>query len=126
MRTSKRQIKHKKMTKNRHATVRVPKLKLKKGDTVVVISGKSKGKQGAILRILPLESRVVVEGVALATVHEKVSKGKVGGIVKHEMPIHISNVMLLDPKEKKGTRVGRKVVDGKVVRVAKKSGTTLK
>jgi large subunit ribosomal protein L24 len=102
------------------------KMKLKKGDTVVVVSGKDKGKQGAILRTIPAEGKVVVEGVALVKRHLRQSmKGQSGGIVERPRAIDASNVMFVDPKTGKGTRIGRKVEDGKVVRIAKKSNTTL-
>lgn len=102
------------------------KMKLKKGDTVVVVSGKDKGKQGAIVRVMPLDNKVVIEGVALAKRHlRRATRGQSAGIVERPRPIDASNVMLLDPKTNKPTRIGRKVEDGKLVRVAKKSGTTL-
>lgn len=102
------------------------KMKLKKGDPVVVVSGKDKGKQGNILRTLPTENKVVVEGVGLVKRHlRRAMKGQSGGIVERPRAIDASNVMLADPKTGKGTRIGRKIEDGKNVRVAKKSGTTL-
>ena len=102
------------------------KMKLKKGDSVVVVSGKDKGKTGTILRMLPSENKVVIEGVGMVKRHLRRSmKGQSGGIVEQPRPINASNVMLVDPKTGKGTRIGRKVEDGKIVRVAKKSGTTL-
>ena len=96
------------------------KMKLKKGDTVVVISGKDKGKQGTIQHVYPATNKVVVEGVALY-------KRTVRGAASVEKPraIDASNVMFYDSKEKKGTRIGRRVEDGKVVRFSKKSNTTL-
>jgi large subunit ribosomal protein L24 len=102
------------------------KMKLKKGDSVVVVSGKDKGKQGTILRTLPTENKVVVEGIALVKRHlRRAMQGQSGGIIERPRAIDASNVMFVDPKTGKGTRIGRKVEDGKVVRVAKKSGTTL-
>lgn len=102
------------------------KLKLKKGDQVVVITGKDKGKKGEITKVLPDENRVVVSGVNLATKHKKPSPMSAGGLEKVEASIHASNVALADPKTGKATRVGYQVLkDGKKVRVAKKSGETI-
>jgi large subunit ribosomal protein L24 len=100
-------------------------LHVKKGDKVQVISGKDKGKQGVILAAFPKESRVLVEGVNVVKKHSKPSQANPqGGIVSMEAPIHVSNVMPLDPKTGVPTRVGYKEVDGKKVRVAK-SGEVL-
>lgn len=102
-------------------------MKLKKGDKVVVITGKDKSKKGAIVKVLPRENRVVVDGVNIAKLHEKSRvKGKPGQIVERAMPINASNVMILDPKEGVRTRVGIKEIGGKNVRIAKKSGSELK
>lgn len=101
-------------------------LKIKKGDKVVVLTGKDKGKTGDVVRVLPKESRVVVEGVAVAKRHIKSRGRQSGSIVERPASVHVSNVALVDPSEKKATRVGRKTVDGKNVRFAKKSGTVLK
>jgi large subunit ribosomal protein L24 len=102
------------------------KMKLKKGDHVIVISGKDKGKTGTISTVLPSENRIVIDGVNMMKRHLRSSgRGQSGSIVERPASINASNVMLLDPKEKKGTRIGRKVENGKVVRVAKKSGTVL-
>ncbi|MGA9466916.1 MAG: 50S ribosomal protein L24 [Exiguobacterium marinum] len=98
---------------------------VKKGDTVQVMSGKDKGKQGVILKAMPSKNRVLVEGVNVMKKHAKPSQANPqGGILEIEAPIHVSNVMPLDPKTGKPTRVGFKVVDGKKVRVAK-SGEVL-
>lgn len=100
-----------------------PKLKIKKGDQVVVLTGKDKGKKGEVLRVIPEDSRVLVAGINIATKHTKPSQTTPGGIQKVELPVHISNVAIADPKSGKPTRVGYKVLkDGKKVRVAKKSG----
>jgi large subunit ribosomal protein L24 len=108
--------------------------KIKKGDLVVVIAGRDKGKQGRVLEVLKDSDRVVVEGVQRATKHTKVgqsSRGaRTGGIETVEAPIHVSNVMVVDPETKKGTRVGYRTEqverDGRTrtvrVRVAKRSG----
>lgn len=99
------------------------KLKLKKGDEVIVIAGKEKGKKGKIVKVIPSERRVIVDGVNKMKRHTKPSRTGAGGIVEKEAPLHASNVMLLDPKTGKGTRVGYKTLaDGKKVRVARKSG----
>ena len=98
-------------------------MKIKSGDTVIVIAGKDKGKKGKVLEAYPKKLRVLVEGVNIATKSEKPNKNNPqGGIVKKEMPIHVSNVMYYDAKSGKGTRLGYKIVDGKKVRIAKKSG----
>lgn len=98
---------------------------VKKGDKVQVISGKDKGKQGVILEAFPKQNRVLVEGVNIVKKHSKPSQvNPQGGIVSQEAPVHVSNVMPLDPKTGTPTRVGSKVVDGKKVRVAK-SGEVL-
>jgi len=102
------------------------KLKLKKGDEVLVISGKEKGKKGKIIRVIPSDLRVVVGGVNKVKRHTKPSKTGAGGIVEKEASLHVSNVMLVDPKTGKGTRVGYKTLaDGKKVRVARKSGEVI-
>lgn len=99
---------------------------VKKGDKVQVISGKDKGKQGVILEAYPKKARVLVEGVNIVKKHAKPSQANPqGGILSQEAPIHVSNVMPLDPKSNEPTRVGYKDVDGKKVRIAKKSGEPL-
>jgi len=99
------------------------KLKLKKGDKVIVIAGKDKGKTGEITKVLVKESKVLVSGINMVKRHTKPSQENAGGIVSKEMPIHISNVAFVDPKTSKPTRLGVKVdKDGRKVRVAKKSG----
>lgn len=99
------------------------KAKIKKGDQVIVITGKDKGAKGEVLRVLLDEQRVVVAGVNTVTKHKKPSPFSTGGIEKMEASIHISNVALADPKTGKASRVGYKVSkDGKKVRIARKSG----
>jgi large subunit ribosomal protein L24 len=99
---------------------------VKKGDKVQVISGKDKGKQGVILQSFPKNERIIVEGVNIVKKHAKPSQmNPQGGILNHEAPIHVSNVMPLDPKTGEPTRVGYETVDGKKVRIAKKSGESL-
>ncbi|BAB03864.1 50S ribosomal protein L24 [Halalkalibacterium halodurans] len=99
---------------------------VKKGDTVKVISGKDKGKQGVILEAYPKKDRVLVEGVNIVKKHAKPSQeNPQGGILNMEAPIHVSNVLPIDPKTGEPTRVGYKVENGKKVRIAKKSGEVL-
>jgi large subunit ribosomal protein L24 len=99
---------------------------VKKGDKVMVISGKDKGKQGTILQVFPKKNRVLVEGVNLIKKHSKPSQeNPQGGIITKEAAIHVSNVMPLDPKSGEPTRVGYKIENGKKVRIAKKSGEPL-
>ena len=101
-------------------------MNLVKGDKVIVIAGRDKGKTGTIQKVIPEQNRVVVEGINLRKKTNKPSqKNPDGGIVEIYAPIDASNVMLIDPKTKKPTRVGHKMVKGKKVRYAKKSGTVL-
>src|ERR1700761_149796 len=102
------------------------KLKIKKGDKVVVITGKDKGKTGEVLRVLPKDSRRGVQGGNMVKRHTKPAMGQPGGIVEKEGTIHISNVAHIDPKSSKPTRVGYKTLDdGRKVRVARRSGEVL-
>ena len=103
------------------------KLKIKKGDEVVILTGKDKGSKGEVLKVLPEERRVIVQGVNVVKKHRKPTQlNPQGGIENIEKSIHVSNVALVDPKEGKATRVGFKVLkDGKKVRVAKRSGETV-
>ncbi|MCB1592479.1 MAG: 50S ribosomal protein L24 [Alphaproteobacteria bacterium] len=103
-----------------------PARKVKKGDKVVVLTGKDRGAKGEVLKVMADENRVIVQGVNMVTRHNKPSQLSGGGIEKKEASIHVSNVALLDPKSDKATRVGFKVLkDGKKVRVARKSGETI-
>ena len=102
------------------------KFKIKKGDSVVVVAGRDKGKKGSVLKMLPKEGRAVVQGINVAKRHTKQSASTQGGIVSKEMPIHISNIAHIDPSDNKATRVGFKVLDdGSRVRVAKRSGEVI-
>jgi large subunit ribosomal protein L24 len=102
------------------------KLKIKKGDKVVVLAGRDKGKSGEVLRVLVADERVVVQGVNMVKRHTRQSPGQQGGIVEKEAAIHISNVAHIDPKSNKPTRVGYKFLgDGRKVRFAKRSGEVL-
>ena len=103
------------------------KFHIKKGDTVYVNAGNDKGKTGKILSMDPSSDRAIVEGVNMVSKHTKPnSKQPQGGIIKQEAPIHVSNLNLIDPQSGKPTRVAIKVVDGKKVRIAKKSGEEIK
>ena len=102
------------------------KIRLRKGDDVVVISGRDKGKTGSILRVLSTKDRVIVDGVNMVKRHTRPSQAQPGGIVDKEAPIHISNVAIADPKDGSATRVGYKFLeDGRKVRVSKRSGEVI-
>jgi large subunit ribosomal protein L24 len=104
----------------------MPKMKIKKGDNVVVISGRDKGKSGEVLRVLPTERRLIVQGVHVARRHTKPRMGDPGGIVDKELTIHASNVAHVDPQSGKPTRIGyRNLDDGRKVRVARRSGEVI-
>ena len=103
-----------------------PKLSIKKGDRVTVIAGSNKGESGEVKIVLPKENRAIVEGLNMVKKHTKATQDSPGGINEIEAPIHISNLMLIDPKSGQPTRVGRKLVDGKLVRYSKKSGEIIK
>ncbi|MEJ2516429.1 50S ribosomal protein L24 [Methyloceanibacter caenitepidi] len=101
-------------------------LKIKKGDHVVVLTGKDKGKKGEVLKVLPSENRAVVQGVAQVRKHQRQTASQEGGIITKEAPIHISNLALEDPKDGQPTRVGYKFLkDGRKVRFAKRSGEVI-
>lgn len=104
------------------------KLHIKKGDTVMVISGEDKGYSGRVLEVLVKEQRAIVEGLNMIKKHAKPSaKNPQGGIISKEAPIHISNLNVVDPKTGKATRIGRRLNEnGKLVRYAKKSGEEIK
>ena len=100
--------------------------KIRKGDKVVVLTGKDKGRSGEVLRVMPKDDKAVVRGVNIIRRHQKQSQSQEGGIISKEAPIHLSNIAIADPKHGKPTRVGFKIeADGKKVRVAKRSGATL-
>lgn len=104
------------------------KLHIKKGDTVIVNAGDFKGKQGRVLEVIRDKNRAIVEGINMLSKHTKPNaKSPQGGVLKQEGPIHISNLMLIDPKSGKETRIGRRLnSDNKLVRYAKKSGEEIK
>jgi large subunit ribosomal protein L24 len=102
------------------------KSKIRKGDKVIVLAGKDKGKGGEVLRMILKENRAVVQGINVARRHQRQTAAQEGGIVSKELPIHVSNLALRDPKDGKPTRIGFKVLaDGKKVRVAKRSGEVI-
>ncbi len=101
-------------------------LKVKKGDQVIVLTGKDKGKHGEVLLVMPRDNRAVVQGVNIVRRHQKQSAQQDGGIVSKEAPIDISNLAIEDPKDGKPTRVGfKKLEDGTKVRIAKRSGEVI-
>lgn len=100
--------------------------RIRKGDKVIVISGRNKGTQGVIEKVLRSQERVVIKGVNVVKKHIKPSANHAGGIEEKEMSIHVSNVMHVDPESGVRTRVGSQIVEEKKVRVAKKSGAIIK
>jgi len=101
-------------------------LKIKKGDHVVVLTGKDKGKHGEVLKVMPDENRAIVKGVAMIRRHQRQTATQDGGIISKEAAIHMSNLAIEDPKDGKPTRVGFKFLkDGRKVRVAKRSGEVI-
>jgi len=102
------------------------KLKIRKGDRVVVLTGKDKGKRGEVLRVLPKENRVFVQGVGMVQRHQKQTASQEGGIIAKEAAIHVSNLALEDPKDGAPTKIGYKILkDGRKVRFAKRSGEVI-
>ena len=99
--------------------------RIRKGDKVVVLSGRDKGRSGEVIKVMPKDERAVVRGINMVTRHQKQSAAQEGGLVRKEAPIHLSNVALADPSDGKPTRVGFKTLaDGTKVRFAKRSGET--
>lgn len=100
--------------------------RIKKGDRVMVIAGRDKGRKGDVLGVLPKENRAIVQGINMVRRHQRQTASQEGGIISKEMSIHLSNLAHIDPKEDKPTRVGFRVDDnGKKVRYAKRSGETI-
>ena len=100
--------------------------KIRKGDKVVVLSGRDKGRTGEVIEVRPAQARALVRGVNLVKRHQKQSASQEGGIVSKELPIHLSNIAYADPKDGKPTRIGWKVqADGKKIRIAKRSGAEI-
>jgi large subunit ribosomal protein L24 len=106
--------------------------RIKTGDEVIVVGGKDRGKKGKVLRVEPAKNRLYVEGLNIVKRHQRPQQvagaqraEQVGGVIEREGPIHISNVMLVDPKDGKPSRIGIEIADGKRYRVARRSGTRL-
>jgi large subunit ribosomal protein L24 len=102
------------------------KLKIKKGDRVVVLAGRDKGSRGEVVKVFPAENKAVVEGVNMVRRHQKQTASQEGGIISKEAPIHISNLAIQDPKDGEPSRIGYKILaDGRKVRFAKRSGEVI-
>lgn len=102
------------------------KLKIKKGDNVVVLAGRDKGKHGEVVKVFPADNRVIVQGVNTVRRHQKQTPGKEGGIISKEAPLHVSNIAIEDPKDGSPTRIGYRILDdGRKVRYAKRSGEVI-
>jgi large subunit ribosomal protein L24 len=99
--------------------------KIRKGDKVVILTGKDKGRSGEVLQVIPKEDRAVVRGINLVKRHQRQSASQEAGIITKEAPIHLSNLAIADPKDGKPTRVGFKIDGDKKVRVAKRSGVSI-
>ena len=100
--------------------------KIRKGDKVVILSGKDKGRSGEVLSVRPKEDTAIVRGINIIVRHQRQSQAQEGGLIRKEAPIHLSNIALADPKDGKPTRVGFQIqADGKKVRVAKRSGEVI-
>ncbi|GAA5625508.1 50S ribosomal protein L24 [Brucella sp. NBRC 12953] len=99
--------------------------KIRKGDSVVVLSGKDKGRTGEVLQVMPKDDKAVVRGINVVKRHQRQTQTQEAGIISKEAPIHLSNLAVADPKDGKPTRVGFRVEDGKKVRVAKRSGAVI-
>jgi large subunit ribosomal protein L24 len=100
--------------------------KIKKGDKVVLLAGRDKGRNGEVVRVMPTEGRAIVRGLNMVRKHQKQTQTQEGGIISKEASIHLSNIAIADPKDGKATRVAFKVLDdGRKVRVAKRSGETI-
>ena len=114
------------MAGTKRAAPKRPKLRIKKGDQVIVLAGRDKGVRGEVLKVLPSESRVIVQGVNIVKRHNRPSATGPGGIDEKEAPVHISNVAHVDPASDRATRVGyRYLEDGRKVRFAKRSGEVI-
>ena len=100
--------------------------KIRKGDKVVVLTGKDKGRTGEVIKVQPSDDKAVVRGVNMVVRHQRQSQTQEGGLIRKEAPIHLSNIAVVDPKDGKSpTRVGFEVRDGKKVRIAKRSGEVI-
>ena len=100
--------------------------RIKKGDKVVVLSGRDKGRSGEVIQVMPKDERALIRGVNMVTRHQKQSAAQEGGLIRKEAPVHLSNIAIADPTDGKPTRVGFKTLnDGRKVRFAKRSGETI-
>jgi large subunit ribosomal protein L24 len=99
--------------------------KIRKGDKVVVLAGKDKGRTGTVTQVMPKEDKALVAGINMVKRHQRQTQTQEAGIISKEAPVHLSNLGVADPKDGKPTRVGFSVIDGKKVRVAKRSGATI-
>jgi large subunit ribosomal protein L24 len=100
--------------------------KIRKGDKVIVLSGRDRGRSGEVVQVMPAEGRALVRGIHMVKRHQRQTASQDGGIISKEAPIHLSNLAIADPKDGKPTRVGFKLMaDGKKVRVAKRSGAEI-
>lgn len=99
--------------------------KIRKGDSVVVLSGKDKGRKGEVLQVMPKDDKAVVRGINVVKCHQRQTQTQEAGIISKEAAIHLSNLAVADPKDGKPTRVGFRIEDGKKVRVAKRSGAVI-
>lgn len=99
--------------------------KIRKGDKVVVLAGKDKGRTGEVLRVMPKEDRALVRGINIVIRHQRQTQSQEGGLIRKEAPIHLSNLAVADPKDGKPTRIGFRVEGDKKVRFAKRSGETI-
>jgi len=100
--------------------------RIKKGDKVVVLSGRDKGRSGEVIKVMPSDERALVRGVNMVTRHQRQTAAQEGGLVRKEAPIHLSNIAVADPQSGKPTRIGfKKLQDGRKIRFAKRSGETI-
>ncbi|MGY6709867.1 MAG: 50S ribosomal protein L24 [Rhizobiaceae bacterium] len=99
--------------------------KIRKGDKVVILAGKDKGRTGEVVKVMPKDDKALVRGINMIVRHQRQSANQEGGIIRKEAPIHLSNIAIADPKDGKPTRVGFEVRDGGKVRIAKRSGEVI-
>jgi len=99
--------------------------KIRKGDKVVILAGKDKGRTGEVVRVMPKDDKALVRGINMIVRHQRQSANQEGGIIRKEAPIHLSNIAIADPKDGKPTRVGFEVREGGKVRIAKRSGEVI-
>jgi large subunit ribosomal protein L24 len=99
--------------------------KIRKGDKVVVLAGKDKGRTGEVVKVMPKDDKALVRGVNMIVRHQRQTQAQEGGLIRKEAPIHLSNIAIADPKDGKPTRVGFEVKDGKKLRIAKRSGVSI-